>query len=261
VTVDRSLPLADASRLEGTAGRYTARLSPEWGIWGPNGGYLATIALRAAGLCAELPHPAGVYATFLRSPRFDEVRLDVTPLKQGRRAETFAVTMTQDEQPVLSAVVRTAAVVPGYDRPAPAPEIPPPTDCAVTESGGRFPFWSNLERRATADDGETRLREWLRFRPDAPVDDPFLAAARSLILLDTYGWPTAWRTHGDGPYIAPNLDIAAWFYPAANPTEWLLVDYEYQVGHLGRLGVAGRVWDADGRLVATGGGQLLCVPA
>jgi acyl-CoA thioesterase len=149
VTVDRSLPLADASRLEGVAGRYTARLSPEWGIWGPNGSYLATIA----------------------------------------------------------------------------------------------------------------LREWLRFRPDAPVDDPFLAAARSLILLDTYGWPTAWRTHGDGPYIAPNLGIAAWFYPAASPTEWLLVDYEHQVGHLGRLGVAGRVWDADGRLVAIGGGQLLCVPA
>ena len=32
------------------AGRYRAEPHPDWMIWGPNGGYVATIALRAAGV-------------------------------------------------------------------------------------------------------------------------------------------------------------------------------------------------------------------
>ena len=35
------------TRIEGSAGRYTADLSEEWRRWGPMGGYIATTARRA----------------------------------------------------------------------------------------------------------------------------------------------------------------------------------------------------------------------
>ena len=49
------------------AGRYHARLSKDWEIWGPNGGYLAAIALRAAGVLAQIRQPASFYCHFLSS--------------------------------------------------------------------------------------------------------------------------------------------------------------------------------------------------
>jgi len=50
-----------ATRVEGGRGSYRAVLSRQWGIWGPNGGYLAAIALRAAGREAAIPQPRSFY--------------------------------------------------------------------------------------------------------------------------------------------------------------------------------------------------------
>ena len=59
-----ALDLEDATRVEGEGGRYLARLSEDWEIWGPNGGYLATFALRAAGKVAQIKQPASFYCHF-----------------------------------------------------------------------------------------------------------------------------------------------------------------------------------------------------
>jgi acyl-CoA thioesterase len=60
--------------------------------------------------------------------------------------------------------------------------------------------------------------------------------------------------------VAPNLDTAVWFHHPASKSEWLLVDHESPVAGDGLIGVNGRVWDATGRLLASGGAQLLCIP-
>ena len=46
-------------------GRFRATLSTDWEIWGPNGGYVAAIALRAAGRVAKVPRPAAFTGHFL----------------------------------------------------------------------------------------------------------------------------------------------------------------------------------------------------
>lgn len=66
-----------ATRVERERGAYHATLSDEWEIWGPNGGYLAAIALRAVGQKAEIQRPRSFYCHFLSSPSFTAVQVDV----------------------------------------------------------------------------------------------------------------------------------------------------------------------------------------
>jgi acyl-CoA thioesterase II len=265
VSSSRPVSLDEATRLEGNADHYSTRLSDAWEIWGPSGGYLAAIALRAAGRCAEIPRPASFYCHFLSSPAFEQVELTVELLKRGRRSESLAVRMTQRGKPVLHALVRTAAEAPGYEHQEPeAPEIALP-DASAPVSRTKYNFWRNVTCRRPEQDGteETApaiVREWLRFEPAPCFDDLFVDAARPLILLDTFGWPAAYQKYRGADYTAPNLDISVCFHQFGTASEWLLIDHECPVAGDGLLGVNGRVWDADGRLLATGIAQLCCVP-
>jgi acyl-CoA thioesterase len=270
--------LEQATHLEGDAGTYSALLSDKWEIWGPSGGYLAALALRAAGASAEIAQPASFYCQFLRSPSFDRVELDVSFLKRSRRSEGLAVRMSQHGKPILQALVRTAADAPGYAHDQTrAPDVPSPDalksgeELWAAEERPPFRFWENLERRPVdqrfshkSPPSERRapvVREWVRYRPMACFDDPFVDAARSLIVLDTYGWPAAFRMHRDGAYIAPNLDTSAWFHRFSPSCEWLLIDHECALAERGLLAVSGSVWDLERRLIATGAAQLCCTPS
>ncbi len=261
-----------ATRVERDGTGYIAHLSDDWEIWGPNGGYLAAIALRAAGEVADIPQPRSFYCHFLSSPAFEAVQLEVRPLKRGRRAESFAVEMTQAGKPILHALVKTAADGPGHShRHLVPPDVSPPASLRSyeqllsSEKPWPFRFWNNVERRPVNQDlsdlpSAPTVREWTRFRPAPCFDDPFLDAARSLILLDTFGFPAAYQLHRSLDYLAPNLDTSVWFHHP-NPTcEWLLIDHECILAEHGLMAVSGRVWDVDGNLLATGSAQLCCVP-
>lgn len=275
--------LERATRIEVEDDVHVARLSEEWEIWGPNGGYLAAIALRAAGTAAQIRRPASFYCHFLSSPAFDTVQLRVNVLKRGRRAESFAVEMTQRGKPILHALVKTAADAPGYNHQyVEAPNVPGPETLKSYEEllparqRPGFSFWNNIERRPV--DQSTRdehnptdvqdptdepaapvIREWTRYRPQACFEDPFLDAARALILLDTFGFPAAYQRYRSWEYLAPNLDTSAWFHHFNPQCEWLLIDCECSVADRGLMGVGGKVWDTEGKLLATGSAQLCCV--
>lgn len=263
------ISLDEATRLEGDDGRYSMRLDEAWEIWGPSGGYLAAIALRAAGRLAQIPRPASFYCHFLSSPAFDDVELTVELLKRGRRSESLAVRMTQRGKPVLHALIRTAADAPGYrhqELRAPEVTLPDASRLVGRLKDGKpiFKFWSNVSCRRpdwdAAGEGSAVVREWVRFEPTPCFDDLFLDAARPLILLDTFGWPAAYQKYKGADYIAPNLDTNVCFHQFASQGEWLLVDHECPIAAEGLLGVNGRVWAEDGRLLASGSAQLCCIP-
>jgi acyl-CoA thioesterase len=180
--------------------------------------------------------------------------------------------MTQEGRPVLHAMVKTVAEGPGHiDRHLQMPDVASPEQLQnyeqllTAERRPPFNFWDNIERRPIdqvrpPQPAEPVLREWARYRPTARFDDPFVDASRALILLDTYGFPAAWRRFRSMEYLAPNLDTSAWFHHFSPACEWLLVDHACTVAGDGLMAVDGKIWDTDGRLLATGAAQLYCIP-
>jgi acyl-CoA thioesterase II len=260
------------TRVEGSGGRYAIALSPDWNVWGPNGGYLAAIALRAVGAEAAVRRPATFAAHYLSVARFAPVDVEVVALRRGKRSESFRVSIRQDSKPILEALVWTAAERDGlaHDVATP-PVVPDPAELKSSDelwagrTRPRYAFWDNIEQRPTHFDpreppepANPEHIAWYRFRPRATFDDPFVDAARSLLLIDTMVWPAAWRKHVPEDYYAPNLDVVAWFHRIVPDSEWLLCEAHAPIGHGGLIGGTARVYSRDGRLIASGGEQLAC---
>ena len=255
-------------------GRYRAHLDPDWEIWGPNGGYVAAIALRAAGAEARL-RPSSFTCHFLAVGAFDEAVAEVEVVRAGRRSELLRARIVQGERVLVEALLRTAREGPGLEHvrptmpPAPHWSALPSVDALLPADTPRHAFWQNLEQRfpdpervaAERTAREPEWIEWYRFRPRATFDDPWVDAGRSLLLLDTLGWPAACGPHPDGAFIAPSLDVTVWFHDAAPRAEWLLAHVRAPLARGGLMGAQGAVYADDGRLLATGGAHMLCAPA
>jgi acyl-CoA thioesterase II len=262
--------------VEGRDGTYRAQLSRDWEIWGPNGGYVAAIALRAAGLAAPFLRPASFACHFLSVAEFDSVDLQVTTLRQAKRAASLRVSMTQKQRPIVEAIVWVVDEMAGLEHDGSAmPAVPSPHELKSVEElvgaenyAPNYAFWNNLEARPInwvpweiRQPSPPVWREWYRFRPRATIDDPFADAVRAVILVDTMLWPAASRPHvPDPPYVAPSLDVTVQFHRLAPTAGWLLCDTTSTVAAHGLIGGHAKVWTEDGRLVASGGGQLLCRP-
>ena len=97
----------------------TAAIAPrcdgDWEIWGPCGGYVAAIALRAAGAESPFARPASFFCHYLSVAAFAPVDLVVTPLRAGRTVLAQRVEMSQEGRPVLQAMVWSVGDVEGLE--------------------------------------------------------------------------------------------------------------------------------------------------
>ena len=256
-------------------GHYTAQLSREWEIWGPMGGYVAAIALRAAGAASPFARPASFFCHYLSVADFDGIELEVSTVRAGRSTLSQRVQVTQRDKTILEAAVWSVTENEGLEHnEATAPDVPGPEalrpiEEIVPDRPSTFAFWDNVEMRPVRFLAQWPPSEplppvwqaWCRFRPTATFrDDPWVDACRSVILVDVQSWPAAsqhhaWREpHG---YIAPSLDLYVAFHTPAPTEAWLLADGYAPVSGDGMLGWTGRLWTPQGRLVASGAGQAL----
>ena len=256
-------------------GRYRATPHPDWTIWGPNGGYLAVIAMRACGAEAQIVRPSSLTCHFVSVARFEPLEIQVEVLRAGRRSELIRGSMRQGGRLVVEVLLRTAQEGPGLEHDvAQPPAVPhfdalPSVDELLPAEAFRHPFWKNLESRfpdpsrvGQPPSARAPVRtEWQRFRPRAVFRDRWVDAGRSLLLIDTLGWPAAAGPHPDSGFIAPSLDVTTWFHDFDPESGWLLVHHESPVARHGLMSAFGSVFSETGRLLASGGTHLLCAPA
>lgn len=255
-------------------GRYRGTPSAAWEIWGPMGGYIASFALRAAGAATDKAHPAAFSCHYLGVARFDPIDIVVTPRKQGRAASSHRVEILQDDTPILEALVWSSDEGEGLEHDeSEFPDVARPDELSSIEdllpddADPPFPFWRNFDAKPLnfevdwPPDGPrpARWQEWLRFLPAATFEDPWVDAARSVILVDLPSWPSAHRPHAwrQPQFIAPTLDLNVAFHQPTAGEPWLLCDGAAPLSARGLFGWTAKVWSPSGRLHASGGGQCL----
>src|SRR3954453_21850528 len=135
----------------GGDGRYTASLSPDWEIWGPNGGYVAAVGLRAA--AAEAPgfRPASYTCHFLAVGAFAPVVVEVGVARAAKRAVALHLTMRQDDLVLIQGLAWFVRDVAGLEHDhSPPLDFPGPDELRSAEewmppdTPPRFPFWANI---------------------------------------------------------------------------------------------------------------------
>lgn len=260
-------------------GRYRASLSRDWEIWGPMGGYMASFALRAAGAESAFARPASFFCHYLGVATFDAdpIDLQVSRLRGGRNAESWRVEITQTGKPILDATVWTIGDVAGLEHDlgeppdVPGPEGLPTMAELMPDEEPIYKFWQNFEARpigwhATwppAEPLDPIWRQWERFVPTSTFTDPWVDACRAVVLIDVVSWPSAhghhaWKWPNGQEWIAPSLDLYVAFHDPQPDDPWLLLDGHSPIARDGLVGWTGRLWSSSRRLIASGGGQLLC---
>ncbi|MEM7141668.1 MAG: thioesterase family protein [Actinomycetota bacterium] len=258
--------------------RFRGALSADWAIWGPMGGYVASLALRAAGAACGRQRPISINANFLAVAAFDEVDVDVTILRATRVATCVRAVVRQGDRVALDTVVWGTDTDDGlaHHTPRARPDVPEPEHLpsfterlAVAGETAWYAFWDRLDYRPTRwiDDWDNREptepegASWYRF-PAGTYDDPWLDACRVLITTDLDAWGVATNPHvGELAWFAPTTELTCRFLQSAADAEWLLSWGEAPVGDRGVIGAVSETWSRDGRLLATGGSTMLCRPA
>lgn len=255
---DRAIAVAASG-----GGRYDAEVRPGWSApLGPNGGYLAALAIRA--LEAELD-PAGerrirsLTCHYLRRPAESPIEFRVEPTRSGRRLAFGRLTALQEGREVLSALAAFAA--PGL----PEVEVWTPPLPGVDPPGGWQPFDDRmpelLKRVRIAPRFGTGIFSGVPLEPGrAPVaggwmqlEEPRGLDAALVALFTDVWWPPALEPLTE-PAGAPTIDLTIHFragLPRAGVADQpVLGRFVSRAATGGLVEEDGAVWSADGTLLA-----------
>lgn len=272
-SLDELVALLDLEMLED--GLYRGR-QPNTSLQRVFGGQVAGQALAASNGTVEaerLVH--SLHAYFLR-PGDPNVPIlyDVERTRDGRSFSTRRVVARQHDRPIFYMSASYQAPEEGLEHQDPMPAAPPPADCpelgdVLSTLTGRprdewDREWAALDVRYAGDSREggalrdpehpALARVWLRAAGTLP-DDPrlhaaVLAYASDLTLLGASVVPHGIYI-GDPRLVPASLDHAMWFHRPFRVDEWLLYDQVSPSASGGRGFATGRLFAADGRLVAS----------
>ena len=257
-------------------GRFRAHISPGWWIvMGPNGGYVAAIALRAAvdavGDAARRPISATFH--YLRPPTEGDVDIDVTVERSGRTVTNVSVRMTQDGRLLVLALVALGVQREGsleFDE----RDSPNGSGLPAHPDGSPMAHWSQIAAAPIDPERDIPMRSrydmrwgfgaapfagepgsvadsvgWLRLKDAQPVDEMVLVAMSD-------AWMPPVFSRSTEQVVVPTVDLTVHFRGRPSPSlvgddaQWCFVRFASPVARDGYLVEHGSVWDASGRLLA-----------
>lgn len=224
---------------------------------GPNGGYLAALAIRAArqGLNVE-PPVRTVSVRYLARPEFAPVILTPELLRGGRSTAFTRLTAEQAHETVFAADATFGADsgISAEHRPGGAPAAPAPESLEPLPPLPGVPHFTRLVdyrwaggSRPYAGGTEAVIRLWMRTKDGEPLD-----ACRLAFLLDAI-FPSFYTVlSGPAPAATVDLryDFARAVTPDLAPDGWALFEFRTRDWAGGWAVEDGSAWTRDGRLLA-----------
>ena len=245
----------------GPDGGFVAELDRGWDVGRGilNGGYLLSVAARAALAESTHEHPVALSGSYLRTPAPGPAALAVAPGPSGRTLAHSVVTLSDSGGPALVVQTTTATLTgAAAERDRPRPDVPPVEQCvSLAEHAHLAPpgltvpgLIHRIETRVDpatagwalgAPSGEPVLRAWLRFADDREPDPLALvtfadALPPTSFAMGRFGW-------------APTVQLQVLVRGVPAPG-WCLVEARGGTLADGWHDEDYAIWDSTGRLVA-----------
>jgi acyl-CoA thioesterase len=232
-------------------GRWRGTVPPTWSIGtGPNGGFMAALAARAALQAAGAP-PRSLTLHYLAPPAEAEIDVATEIVRAGRSATFLRIAMTQADKPVVLALAVCGAWyddAPSWSDLAP-PTLPPREDCILIDPSrtGVPPLQGRYETYLAPrdpDDRPIRVEGHIRTREPHAADHVVLAA-----VSDAFIPPAFFRT--PEPILVPTLELTIHFrgIPPGDPHPFVQQTTVSRIAAGGVVEVDGEIWSEDGRLL------------
>ena len=237
------------------------------------GGQLLAQALAAAGrTVADDRQAHSLHAYFLAPGDVSTtVEMQVERVRDGRSFSSRCVSAFQEGRELFRMVASFHVAEPGESFAAHrSPDVPPPEDVTLT-----YPAFSRSVNEGLDSDLEARpmdtrcidppvaplgepvledQRMWMRISERLPADAGLHCAGLAYLsdstLVDHVVLPHG-RRWQEPDLAGASLDHAMWFHNPVRADDWLLFDQTVEATGSGRGLATGRIFDADGNLVAT----------
>jgi acyl-CoA thioesterase len=255
----------DTSVSEIEAGVFEGHVNRDWWIvFGPNGGFLAAMLVRAMAAAVDdhARAPRSLTIHYTAAPAEGPVRITTAIERAGRSLTTLSARMEQEGRLVALAIgafsrQRIAAI---EFSEAPAPDAPAPEAVPVMTMAGTLPpFTRQWEIRPaigtppfSGSDGSTVTGGWIRLLNSG--GDPGLSAHpidAALVAQLADAWLPAVFTRLTEPNPVPTIDLTIHFRSDLPlPADYVLVKFESRLSQGGFIEEDGAIWSRDGRLIA-----------
>lgn len=247
---------------------FATTVSPDWFVFtGPNGGYLASLLLRALSMRLGDPERMARSLTvhYLRPPSSGPAVVRTSLVRAGRSLATVTGTLEQEGVPVALAVAAFSLPRPSlsfHDVPMPAvpgvsvAERPVVPVKMLPSIARRFEYRPVTPQVLYGGAARAEIGTWLRLVEPRPLDPVLLATVADAA-------PPAVFYKAAAPVVATTIDLTVHFRASVESPPgdgWCLGVFRSSSGVDGFVEEDGEMWSEDGVLLAQSRQLSLVVP-